>query len=203
MQSAKLCERSKLFIGDKICDCYAKKMRKMLLQEDKNLTLRRELIQGTMETAATLCFTNTAINAIRKICSMYYAAYTCRFFAGKENLSLRRSALLTGSFCSPYSIIISCWIKKVSIASHAAVYCLQNIGIISWSIPTSWHSMSSAIIPLHFRSMRIPTAWHGIKTCLKRWKPLFRTRSMPKRCCTAFSTPCSASDKAYREPKGW
>ena len=60
-------------------------MQKMLPRDDKNLTLQRELIEGTIETVAALGLENTTTNAICKTCSIN-VAYIYRFFADKEDL---------------------------------------------------------------------------------------------------------------------
>ena len=60
-------------------------MQQMLPQEDKNLTLKRELIEGTIDTVATLGLENTTTNAICTTCKIN-VAYIYRFFADKEDL---------------------------------------------------------------------------------------------------------------------
>lgn len=60
-------------------------MQQMLPQEDKNLTLKRELIEGTIDTVATLGLENTTTNAICTTCNIN-VAYIYRFFADKEDL---------------------------------------------------------------------------------------------------------------------
>ncbi len=57
----------------------------MLPQGEKNLTLQRELIQGTIETVATLGLENTTTNAICQTCGIN-VAYIYRFFADKEDM---------------------------------------------------------------------------------------------------------------------
>lgn len=57
----------------------------MLPQEDRNLTLKRELIEGTIETVAALGLENTTTNAICTTCNIN-VAYIYRFFADKEDL---------------------------------------------------------------------------------------------------------------------
>ena len=57
----------------------------MLPQEDKNLTLKRELIEGTIETVAAIGLENTTTNAICTTCNIN-VAYIYRFFADKEDL---------------------------------------------------------------------------------------------------------------------
>ena len=51
----------------------------MLLNEDKNTMLRRELTEGTIETVAALWLENTTTNAICKTCGVN-VAYIYRFF---------------------------------------------------------------------------------------------------------------------------
>ena len=57
----------------------------MLLNEDKNTMLRRELTEGTIETVAALGLENTTTNAICKTCGVN-VAYIYRFFSDKEDL---------------------------------------------------------------------------------------------------------------------
>lgn len=57
----------------------------MLPQEDKNVTIQRELIEGTIKTVAALGLENTTTNAICKICGVN-VAYIYRFFSDKEDL---------------------------------------------------------------------------------------------------------------------
>ena len=57
----------------------------MLLNEDKNAMLRRELTEGTIETVAALGLENTTTNAICKTCGVN-VAYIYRFFSDKEDL---------------------------------------------------------------------------------------------------------------------
>lgn len=57
----------------------------MLPQEDKSLTLKRELIEGTIETVAAIGLENTTTNAICTTCNIN-VAYIYRFFADKEDL---------------------------------------------------------------------------------------------------------------------
>ena len=57
----------------------------MLLNEDKNAMLRRELTEETIETVAALGLENTTTNAICKTCGVN-VAYIYRFFSDKEDL---------------------------------------------------------------------------------------------------------------------
>ena len=60
----------------------------MLLNEDKNTMLRRELTEETIETVAALGLENTTTNAICKTCGVN-VAYIYRFFSDKWERELR------------------------------------------------------------------------------------------------------------------
>ena len=55
----------------------------MLLNEDKNTMLRRELTEGTIETVAALGLENTTTNANCNTCGVI-VAYIYRFYSDKE-----------------------------------------------------------------------------------------------------------------------
>lgn len=69
----------------------------MLPQVDKNLTLRQELIQGTVETVAALGLENTTTNAICKTCGVN-VAYIYRFFSDKEDLIAKAFGVVDTQF---------------------------------------------------------------------------------------------------------
>lgn len=55
----------------------------MLPQEDKNLTLKRELIEGTIETVAAIGLENTTTNAICTTCNINVAISTVSLLTRK------------------------------------------------------------------------------------------------------------------------
>ena len=69
----------------------------MLPQEYKNLTLQRELIDGTVRTIAEIGLENTTTNAICKTCGVN-VAYIYRFFADKEDLIAKAFAAVDEEF---------------------------------------------------------------------------------------------------------
>lgn len=69
----------------------------MLPQVDKNLTLRQELIQGTVETVAALGLENTTTNAICRTCGVN-VAYIYRFFSDKEDLIAKAFGVVDTQF---------------------------------------------------------------------------------------------------------
>lgn len=72
-------------------------MQKMLTQEDKNTILKRELMEGTVETVAAIGLENTTTNAICRTCGVN-VAYIYRFSPTKRTLSPKRSILWTSGF---------------------------------------------------------------------------------------------------------
>ena len=68
----------------------------MLPQEDKNLTLKRELIEG-----------NTTTNAICTTCNIN-VAYIYRFFADKEDLIAKAFGFVDEHFCGKFLITTLC-----------------------------------------------------------------------------------------------
>ena len=125
----------------------------MLPQEDKNLTLKRELIEGTIDTVATLGLENTTTNAICTTCKIN-VAYIYRFFADKEDLIAKAFGFVDEQFLQQildnYTVL-----NYESIENHAAVYCSKNVGTTLWHIPKTSPFIPVTIIPFRFKSMRI------------------------------------------------
>lgn len=69
----------------------------MLPPQEKALTVQRELIQGTIETVASLGLENTTTNAICKTCGIN-VAYIYRFFSDKEDLIAKAFAYVDDKF---------------------------------------------------------------------------------------------------------
>ena len=71
----------------------------MLPQNDKTQALRRELIEGTIKTVATLGLENTTTNAICKISGLN-VAYIYQCFEDKEDLIAKSFAFADEEFLS-------------------------------------------------------------------------------------------------------
>ena len=72
-------------------------MQKILTQEDKNTILKRELMEGTVETVAAIGLENTTTNAICRTCGVN-VAYIYRFFTDKEDLIAKAFDLVDERF---------------------------------------------------------------------------------------------------------
>ena len=126
----------------------------MLPQEDKNLTLKRELIEGTIDTVATLGLENTTTNAICTTCKIN-VAYIYRFFADKEDLIAKAFGFVDEQFLRQildnYTVLNY---ESIDYESRCRVL-FKNVGTTLWHIPKTSPFIPVTIIPFRFKSMRI------------------------------------------------